>query len=100
MARKLEVQIIGDASSLTSAFSRAANSANGFGSRMSGAVDITKKAMTIGSAAIGGGLAYIIHQAAGFQDELNTFQAVSKATGAQMKQVSSLAKKLGADITL
>ena len=59
-----------------------------------------KRTMLIGSAAVVAGLGYAVHAAADFESSLNTMQAVSHATGQQMKQVSALAKALGADIRL
>ena len=35
-----------------------------------------------------------------YQDSMNTFQAVTRATGAQMSQVGNLARQLGQDMTL
>jgi TP901 family phage tail tape measure protein len=46
--------------------------------------------------AIGGA----ISKAADLESELNFLQAVSGATGEQMRQVSALAKQLGADVTI
>lgn len=58
------------------------------------------RALKIGAVAAGIGLGVAVKQAADFESSLNTFQAVSKATNKQMQQMSSLAKKLGADVNL
>lgn len=58
------------------------------------------RALKIGGVAAAVGIGIAVKQAADFESSLNTFQAVSKATNAQMGQMSSLAKKLGADVNL
>src|SRR3990167_3288165 len=57
-------------------------------------------AAVAGGAAIATGFAFAIKAAANFEQQLNTFQAVSGATGKEMAQVSKLAKKMGKDLTL
>lgn len=47
-----------------------------------------------------GGFGYIVKQAADFEKSLNMLQAVSHATNAQMRQMSKLAKQLGADVKI
>lgn len=59
-------------------------------------------AIAIGAIGVAAGAAAIsVLSAAGkFEQSLNTFQAVSAATGDQMREVSRLAKDLGADLTI
>ena len=64
-----------------------------------GFAGITKaaKVLGLGVAAVG---AASLNAAGNFEQALNTFQAVSKATGKDMEKVSDLAKALGKDIKL
>ncbi len=55
------------------------------------------KLLGLGVAAVG---VASLRAAGSFEQSLNTFQAVSKATGQEMDAVSKLAKKLGADLKL
>lgn len=57
-------------------------------------------AMAGGGAAIAGAFGMAIRSAADFETSLNTFRAVSSATGAQMSEVSAKAKALGNDMSL
>lgn len=97
MARKIQVQILGDSSSLERAFARSSASASGFVSKIGSASKIAVTALG-GLAAVGFGKA--IKAAADFQTSLNVFQAVSQATAKQMGAVSAEAKQLGADVHL
>lgn len=54
----------------------------------------------LGGAGLGAALRYTIGQTGRFESRLNELQAVTRATGQQMRTVSALAKKLGADIEI
>ncbi|MBO9346307.1 MAG: phage tail tape measure protein [Chloroflexi bacterium] len=53
-----------------------------------------------GLRALSGAIGGAISKAADLESELNFLQAVSGATGEQMRQVATLAKQLGADVTI
>jgi len=53
-----------------------------------------------GLRALSGAIGGAIGKAAELESELNFLQAVSGATGEQMRQVATLAKQLGADVTI
>jgi TP901 family phage tail tape measure protein len=84
---KLQKQSLGLGDALKTAFSTAA------GVLAAGAIQDGLRAIT---GAIGGA----VSKAAELETELNFLQAVSGATGEQMRQVSALAKQLGADATI
>lgn len=109
MARKISVEIVGDATSLSKAFGKAADSADSFGSKMGKGLATVAKTAVVAGAAVAGGFALVVKK--GF-DELGESQkvaaqteAVIKATGGaanvSAKQVSQLAeaisKKSGID---
>jgi TP901 family phage tail tape measure protein len=104
MAKSIQVLVIGDASSVSRAFAQAGASASAFGSKMEGVgtkMQSVGKAMTIGlTLPIVAGAALAVKAFANFEESLNSFEAVSGATGDQMERVSDLAKKLGNDLTL
>lgn len=59
------------------------------------------KAAALGFGLVAAGAAAAIYKVgSAYQDSLNTFQAVSSASAAQMKAVAAEAKKLGADMQL
>lgn len=64
------------------------------------AFGIMRAAALTGGAGIAGGIGLALRAAGDFEQKLNVFQAVAGATGDQMKQVSRLAKQLGADTKL
>lgn len=92
--RRVEVVIAGDASSLNRAFGSAGKSASLFSKSLKFA------GAYIGIQQLSRGFTSIVTQAADFEKTLSVLQATSDATGAQMKQVSSTAMKLGSDIRL
>jgi len=53
-----------------------------------------------GLRALSGAIGGAVSKAAELESELNFLQAVSGATGEQMRQVATLAKQLGADVTI
>lgn len=64
-----------------------------------GATLAANKSFLIGTAAVAA-FAKSVQQFIALETELNTFQAVTGATGDQMERVSRISKQLGADITL
>lgn len=100
MSRTLKVTIVGDSRSAEASFRRLSGSASGFGSRIGGVARVAGVAFAAIGAAASIGIGYAVKQAADFQQSLNTFQAVSGATSAQIQKVSSLSKRLGADLSL
>jgi TP901 family phage tail tape measure protein len=100
VARKIEVQIVGDSSKLEKAFRQASSSASGFGAGMARAGKIAAVGLGAGLAVVGLGLKSALSAAGEFESTLNSFQAVASATSAEMKQVSKRARELGRDITL
>jgi TP901 family phage tail tape measure protein len=108
MARRvLEVQVIGDASSLTRALSKAGQDTDAFGNKATDAAEkqrkggeVIHKAALVGVAAVGGLAVAAVNAAGNYEASLNKFQSISGATGAEMEKVSGLAKKLGADVKL
>lgn len=87
------VRLGADLTNFNSGLTRGEAKLRGFGG-------LAKKALGgVGLGFVAAGLASL--KAAGdYEQALNVFQAVSKATGGQMKQVSSLAKALGNDMSL
>jgi TP901 family phage tail tape measure protein len=105
MARKIEVIIAGDANSLKRAFAESSAAAGTFGTAAEQAAakqhaggQVINKAAKFGALAVGGLAAASIKAAGDFEGTLNSFQAVSGATGKEMTQVGKVAKQLGNDI--
>jgi TP901 family phage tail tape measure protein len=92
-SRKLVVEFIGDTSNLEKAFNRAGDTSSKRGKQISDA----SKGIALG---VGGIAVAAVKTAADYQTSMNTLQAVSGATGRQMKQLGALAVKLGADTKL
>jgi TP901 family phage tail tape measure protein len=105
--RTLTVEIIGDAKSLQKALGVAGVSTDAFGTKTEAAEAkasrgygvINNAAKVAGGAVLGLGAASL-NAAGNFETSLNTFQAVSGATGKEMVQVGKVAKQLGADVKL
>jgi TP901 family phage tail tape measure protein len=102
--RKLEVVLAGDAKGAVRAFDQAESRAGGFGGKMSklgGIVAGAFKAAAVGAgvAAAGAGAA-IFKIGTDYEDSLNLFQSVSRATAGEMDRVRAKAKELGNDLTL
>lgn len=97
MARRISVQIVGDSRSLERAFGRSGRAARGFGVDIGRQVRIASTAAAAGLAGIG---AIALKSAGDFEQSLDIFQAVSKATADQMRAASTRAKALGADLSL
>lgn len=85
MARKIEVQIVGDASSLERAFGRASGASRTFGSRLAG---VAKGAAVAGGAAALGGLAVTLQR--GWR-EFSEAAKVTAQTGAVLKSTGAAA---------
>lgn len=68
--------------------------------RLSSFGPAVSRAMKVGVGAFVAGGALALNAAGNFEQSLNVLQAVSHATGGQMKEFSNLAKDLGADLTL
>lgn len=116
MAAAINVKILGDAGSLIREFRRAERSASGFNKSMTRSGTSSRKGQgamrglgssvrLAGGAFLGGaglvaGITSTLKKTAEFEKSLNTFQAVSGATAAQMTRVGAVAQKLGGDITL
>lgn len=84
MARKLEVEIVGDASSLSRAFGKASDSAGGFGSTLAK----VGKVAAVAGAAIGAGMAVGIGKSIRAASDLNeSINAVNVVFGKAAKQV-------------
>lgn len=66
----------------------------------SAAGSLISRAITIGAAAAAFGLKKVIDVGVDYQNSMNTLQAVTGATGSQMSRVGTLAKQLGADMSL
>ncbi len=87
------VHVGADLGNFTRNMARAQGTLGGFGKAAARAM--------VGVGAAAGVVGIMSLKAAGdFEQSLNVFQAVSKSTGTQMKQVSQLAKQLGKDVTL
>lgn len=89
MARKISVEIVGDASSVSKAFKQAESSASGFGSKFGGAMKTVGKVALGAGAAITGGFA--VAMKVGF-DELAEAQKVTAQTEAVLKSTGGAAK--------
>lgn len=101
MARTISVQFTGDVSKLLAAFAAAANGGKAFGRTMETRLAGVGKSMVRGvTLPVVAGFALAMNAAGNFEGTLNTFQAVAGATAGQMKKVSGMAKKLGADVKL
>lgn len=84
-SRKLEVEIVGDASSLSRAFGKASKSGSGFGHALTG---LAKTAgLVVGGAALGG-LAVVLKQGA---EEFQQHAAVAAQTNAVLKSTGGIA---------
>ena len=68
--------------------------------RVSGISALGLTVYSAAAVAVGLSLRAAISSAAKFESQMNTFQAVTKATDEQMKQVSATAVALGADLSL
>lgn len=89
MARKIEVQIIGDASSLSRAFHKAERDARGFGSKIGSAfAGVAKGAAVAAGAAAAGGLFAVIHEGI---KEIKELQQVQAQTSAAIKSTGAVA---------
>src|SRR3954468_24682557 len=116
MAASINVKILGDASSLVRSFNKAERSAAGFNRSMTKSGGATRKgqgamrglgssvrlagASFLGGAGLVAGNTSTLKKTAEFEKSLNTFQAVSHATGTEMKRVGAIAQQLGGDVTL
>lgn len=114
--QRLEKTTLSSTAGMSSGFRRASGDVNRFGRQLdrtsrgilagSGAMRSLTRSLAfastafLGGAGLGAALRYTIGQAGSFESELNTLQAVTRATGAQMRVVSTLAKRLGADIKI
>ena len=100
MAREaLFVKIGADATKFERAMGKVANSAHKAGLRSEKAFARAKKAFAVSTVAIGamaGGLAFALKKFADFQNEMNTVEAITRATDAQMKEMAKSARELGA----
>lgn len=98
------VKVTGDADGLKRALDTADAHLAGFGGKMeafgSKAMRVGKKMTTHLTLPIVGGLGLAVKAFGDFEQQLNTFAAVSGATADQMARISKLAKDLGADVTL
>lgn len=56
--------------------------------------------LVAGTVAAAAGLTQVIRLGNGYQSNLNTLQAVTQATGAEMQRVGQIAHELGSDLTL
>jgi TP901 family phage tail tape measure protein len=97
VARKLQVEIVGDSSSLERAFGRAAGQTSRFGSSLGRLGRMAGLAVTGGLALAAGAS---VKLAGDYQASMNILQAVTKGTDAQMKAFGRRAMQLGADLTL
>jgi TP901 family phage tail tape measure protein len=116
VASKILVQLVGDSRSLERSFNKAGKSAQGFNKNMTSSSKASRRNQGVmrglggsvrfasgaflGGAGLIAGITATLSKTAEFEKSLNTFQAVTKATGAQMKAVGAVAQKLGGDITL
>lgn len=108
-SRKLIVEIVGDSRSFERSLGRSSRAARGFSKQLSGTLGVQRgftrsiagaSAAFLGGAGLAAAIGSTIGKAASFERSLNIFQAVSKATATQMRDVSAAATELGADITL
>lgn len=86
MARKLEVEIIGDSRSLERAFGRSASAAGGFGSKVKSAGKVAGLAAAGGIAALGVGLKKSLDAAKEAEVSQKKLQAQLKALGISYKE--------------
>src|SRR5262245_50975178 len=100
MARKLQVVIVGGTRSFEASLRRASGATKGFGSSMSTAGRLARTAGLAVTAGFAVGIGKAISAAGDFEQSLNVFQSVTKASGKQMAEVSGLAKDLGNDLSL
>lgn len=103
MARRIGVEIFGDSRSVERAFRRAGAAGILFNKRMSKtqrAVRVTGRVGVASIAGLAGVVGVAIKKAASFEQSLNMLQSVSQANQKQMRSLSALAVKLGADMTL
>lgn len=89
----IRVRFLGDASGAVRASSQVTDSMKGIGR-------VAKVAFATVGLAAAVGIGKAINAAAAFEETLNVLQAQSGATNKEMKQISELAKQLGADLTL
>lgn len=87
------VKIGADVNGAIDGVNRVDNSVKGMSSSM-------RRGMLAAGAGVATGIGLAVHAAANFESSLNTFKAVSGATGEMMDQVSAKAVALGADMTL
>lgn len=103
--RVIEVEIIGSAKSLvaasatgSAALGKVGTAAEQAAAKQHAGGQVIGKAAKYGAIAVGGLAAASIKAAGDFESTLNTFQAVSGATGGEMRKVGAVAKQLGNDI--
>ena len=87
MARKISVEIVGDASSLSKAFSKASGSASSFGSKFGAAMKTVGKIALAGGAAITTGLALSAKSAIDFESSFAGIRKTVKATEPEFKKL-------------
>lgn len=88
MARKLEIQIVGDASSLERAFGRAANSGSSFGSKMAKAGKMAGVAFVAMGAAAAAGLASSAKAAIDFEKAMRNVNSIASLSEGQFKDLN------------
>jgi TP901 family phage tail tape measure protein len=87
--------VFGEDKTASATLDRVAKKANSTGQKLAGSLGVK-----IGIAGVGAALAGIASIGMAYEDSLNTFNAVSGATSAQMQQVAATAKALGNDLSL
>lgn len=85
---------------LETASRKAGDAADSMSSKHQKSSEAISKASKVGVIAVGALAAGAVKMAADYEQSMNTLQAVSGATGAQMKDLGKLAVKLGADVKL
>lgn len=94
---KIDILVEPDLKAFPSKLGAGLRAASGVASAAGAAIGV---AIAAGSVAAAAGLKQVIDLGIQYQDSLNTFQAVTGATGEQMAQVGATAKELGSDLTL
>jgi TP901 family phage tail tape measure protein len=94
---KVEVRVTADTADFNRGMGQVEGRMSSIGSTMG---RLGKTAALALGAGLAGAAVASIKAFADFEQQLNTFEAVSQATGDQMQRVGQLAKELGADITL
>jgi TP901 family phage tail tape measure protein len=85
---------------LDAAGAKAGSGVEKSGGKIAGALGVVAKGAGLGAIAVGGLAVAAISAAADYEQSMNKLQSVSGATGDQMKDLSKLAMKLGADAKL